>query len=81
MRRRRGHAFGRAGRAYTPALARERHQEVRRAVLTSRSREAVRQNPALQIAAQLALDVGWCRARLDRIGLPQPRAQPLLARC
>jgi len=61
-------------RADTPALARESHKELRRAVLTSRSRESVYQNPARQIAAQLALDAGWRHARLDRIGLPQPRA-------
>ena len=78
MRRRRCHALGGARRAHAAAFAREGNEELRRAVRTARPREAVRENPALQIGAQLALDMGRHRLGIRLVVMRNPGRQPSL---
>ena len=65
MRRRLDHAPGVARRAPAAPLARERDEEVVPALPTSGPRETVSEDAALEIAAELALDVGRHRIAID----------------
>src|SRR5450432_4290831 len=51
------HASSIAGWAHAPFLARQRDKQVFAARVAACSQKAVRQDPALQVLAQLALDV------------------------
>ena len=71
MGRRRHHAPGVARWADASALARERDQEVVPALPAAGAGEAVGQDAALQVAAELALDVGGYRF-ITRAGQREP---------
>ncbi len=72
------HAARIAGWAHAPLLARQRDKQVFTARAASCSQKAVRQDPALQVLAQLALDVlrqgtlvrlaHLCEKRLEVLG-------------
>ena len=71
MGRRRHHAPGVARGADAPALARERDQEVVPALPAAGAGEAVGKDAALQVTAELALDVGGYRF-ITRAGQREP---------
>src|SRR5450432_1599736 len=72
------HASGIAGRAHAPILARQRDEQILAARAAARPQKPMRQDPALQVLAQLALDVlrqgtlvllpGFCEKRLEVLG-------------
>src|SRR5450432_8411 len=74
----RTHSSRIAGWAHTPLLARQRHEQILAARPAACPQKAVRQDPALQVLAQLALDVlrqgtlvllsGFCERRLKVLG-------------
>jgi hypothetical protein len=53
------HAAGVAGRANTATLAREGDEQVSAAVTAASSEESVSVDAALEVRAQLLLDVAW----------------------
>src|SRR5450755_4037077 len=72
------HASRIAGWAHTPLLARQRYEQILAAQAAACSQKTMRQDPALQVLAQLALDVsrqgtlvrlaGFCEKRLEVLG-------------
>jgi hypothetical protein len=75
MRCRRHHAPGVARRADAAALARERYRQVVAARIAIDAGKTVGEDAALQVAAELALDVGGYRVSVARAGECEPGRQ------
>ena len=67
-----GHAPGGAGGTDAASLAGEGHEKLVAAVGTAGAGEAVGENPAFEVLAQLVLHVGWYRLAV-RVGLARAR--------